>query len=44
MAFLGKEEDGGKLDLADKLYDIETKPYVLPYLELHRALALIRKR
>ncbi len=44
IAFLGKEEDGGKLDLADTLYDIEIKPYVLPYLELHRALALIRKR
>ena len=45
IAFLGKEaEDGGNLDLADTLYDIEIKPYVLPYLELHRALAFIRKR
>ena len=44
IAFLGREEDGGNLDLADTLYDIEIKPYVLPYLELHRALAFIRKR
>lgn len=43
IAFLGKEEYG-ELNLTDKLYDIEIKPYVLPYLELHRALAFIRKR
>ena len=43
IAFLGKEEDG-RLDLADSLYDIKIKPYVLPNLELHRALAFIRKR
>ncbi|HIJ57790.1 MAG TPA: 16S rRNA (guanine(527)-N(7))-methyltransferase RsmG [Deltaproteobacteria bacterium] len=44
IAFLGKEADAGKLNLADTLYDIELKPYVLPYLDLHRALAFIRKR
>jgi len=44
IAFLGKEAEDSELDLADTLYDIEIKPYVLPYLELHRALAFIRKR
>ena len=44
IAFLGKEADGGRLDIADTLYDIEIKPYTLPYLQLHRALAFIRKR
>ena len=44
IAFLGKAENGAKLDLSDTLYDIEIKTYVLPYLKLHRALAFIRKR
>jgi 16S rRNA (guanine527-N7)-methyltransferase len=43
ISFLGKEADS-ELDLADTLYDVEIRPYVLPYLELHRALAFIRKR
>ena len=44
ISFLNKEEDGVMLDFGDTPYVIEIKPYVLPHLELHRALAFIRKR